>query len=46
MLVRGVVGGDLSIDTANEWLRTWRDTRGYYAPVENVEAALPNGYER
>jgi hypothetical protein len=26
----------LNGDTADEWLDTWREHRGYYAPVESV----------
>jgi predicted nucleic acid-binding protein len=43
LLVLGIECGTLDVDTANGWLATWRDERGYYAPVETVEEALPNG---
>ena len=42
VLVRGVVRGDLSIETADEWLTTWIDERNYYAPVDSVTPALPD----
>lgn len=36
LLVIGVESGLLNRETADEWLDTWRDQRGYYAPVESV----------
>lgn len=36
LLVLGIESGRLNRDTADEWLDTWRDQRGYYAPVESV----------
>jgi len=46
LLVRGVVLGAVSIDTADEWLTTWVEERNYYAPVDTVTEALPDGYEQ
>jgi len=37
---RTAIRDRLDVETANAWLATWRDERGYYAPVERVEAAL------
>lgn len=42
LLVLGIERGVLETETGNEWLATWRDERGYYAPVETVEDALPD----
>lgn len=42
LLVLGTGRDALDVDTANEWLATWRDERGCYAPVETVEEALPD----
>jgi predicted nucleic acid-binding protein len=42
LLVLGIQRGELDTTTADEWLATWREERGYYAPVESVEAALPD----
>jgi predicted nucleic acid-binding protein len=42
LLVRGVVRGELPVETADEWLTTWIEERNYYAPVERVTAALPD----
>ena len=42
LLVVGIQHGELDITTADEWLATWREVRGYYAPVDSVEAALPD----
>lgn len=39
LLVRGIARSDLSISRANEWLTSWTDTRGYYAPVDRIEEA-------
>ncbi len=41
LLVRGVVRGDLSVGTADNWLTTWINERGYYAPVDSVSEVLP-----
>lgn len=45
LLVRGVVNEEISIDRANDWFDTWIEDRGYYAPVDTVEEALPDNYE-
>ena len=42
LLVRGVVRGELPVETADVWLTTWIEERNYYAPVERVTAALPD----
>lgn len=42
LLVRGIVRGELDVDTANEWLQRWIDEREYYAPVDHIEEALPD----
>jgi predicted nucleic acid-binding protein len=36
LLVHGVSHGTLSQNTADDWLTTWRDKRGYYAPVDSI----------
>lgn len=36
LLVLGVERERLDRETADSWLDTWRDKRGYYAPVESV----------
>lgn len=36
LLVLAVEASHLDRDTADEWLDTWREQRGYYAPVESV----------
>jgi len=36
LLVVGIEHGRIDSETADEWLETWRDERGYYAPVESV----------
>jgi len=36
----GIDQGVLDIETANQWLDTWRRERGYYAPVERIEEVL------
>ena len=41
ILAFGVSSDDLELETANLWLQTWRNERGYYAPVDRIEAALP-----
>ncbi|WP_251341797.1 hypothetical protein [Haloplanus halophilus] len=40
LLVHGVELAHLDRDTADEWLDTWRERRGYYAPVESVTEVL------
>lgn len=40
VLVSGVRNGIISVGTANEWLTTWRERRGYYAPIERLEEVL------
>jgi predicted nucleic acid-binding protein len=45
LLVRGVVLGELTVETADEWLTTWIEERNYYAPVDSVTAALPEDFE-
>ncbi|WP_152043472.1 hypothetical protein [Salinigranum salinum] len=42
LLVLGIRRDALAVETANEWLTTWRDERGYYAPVERIEDVLSN----
>jgi len=34
---------ELTVETADEWLTTWIEERNYYAPVDSVTAALPEG---
>ena len=36
LLVYCVSRGELSQETADDWLTTWREKRGYYAPVESI----------
>lgn len=45
LLVNGIVRDELAVETADEWLEVWREQRGYYAPVETVSQALPEGTE-
>lgn len=40
LLVLGIERGRIDKETADEWLDMWRDTRGYYAPVESVEDVI------
>jgi len=40
ILVLGIERGHIGSETADEWLETWREKRGYYAPVESVEEVL------
>lgn len=40
LLVLGVERGLIDRETADAWLETWRDERGYYAPVESVDDVL------
>lgn len=44
LLVRGVVLEELTVETADDWLTTWIETRNYYAPVDSVAAALPDEF--
>ena len=39
-LERGLNAGHEYLDIADEWLDTWRERRGYYAPVESVTEIL------
>jgi len=39
-LILGVERGQITSETADEWLDTWRERRGYDAPVESVTALL------
>lgn len=36
ILVLGVERGRIEVETADAWLDTWSNNRGYYAPVESV----------
>lgn len=40
ILVPGIESGDLSVERADDWLRTWVRDRGYYSPVESVRELL------
>ena len=40
LLVLGVVQERIDEATADRWLETWREERGYYAPVESVSDVL------
>ncbi|WP_338740351.1 hypothetical protein [Haloplanus salilacus] len=40
LLVVGIERGRIDRETADEWLETWRNERGYYAPVESVGELL------
>ena len=40
LLVLGLRRNALDVETANAWLETWRNERGYYAPVERIEDVL------
>jgi predicted nucleic acid-binding protein len=40
LLVLCVESAHLDRHTADEWLDTWRERRGYYAPVESVTELL------
>jgi predicted nucleic acid-binding protein len=40
LLVLGVERGLIDRETADAWLDTWREERGYYAPVESVGDVL------
>lgn len=43
LLVVGVERGHADRETADSWLETWRDERGYYAPVDSVGDVLDDG---
>ena len=40
LLVLGIKRERTDSETADEWLKIWRDERGYYAPVESVTELL------
>jgi predicted nucleic acid-binding protein len=40
LLLVGIEHGRIDKETADEWLETWREERGYYAPVESVNELL------
>ncbi|MFB6163266.1 MAG: hypothetical protein ABEJ86_07515 [Halococcoides sp.] len=40
ILVMGIERDQIDRDQADAWLHAWRETRGYYAPVESVSAVL------
>ena len=40
LLVVGVRRDVVGVETANEWLSDWREKRGYYAPVDQIEDIL------
>lgn len=40
LLVLGIDRGVIDSTTADQWLETWRETRGYYAPVDSVADVL------
>jgi predicted nucleic acid-binding protein len=40
LLVLGIERERIDDETADEWIETWRDERGYYAPVESVTELL------
>ncbi|MFA1611895.1 hypothetical protein [Halobellus rubicundus] len=40
LLVVGVERGEITRETADAWLETWREERGYYAPVERIGDVL------
>lgn len=42
LLANGIVRGELSVETADDWLAAWRNERDYYAPVESIAEALPD----
>jgi predicted nucleic acid-binding protein len=42
LLVLGVKTSHLDRNTADAWLETWREQRGYHAPVETVTELLNN----
>jgi predicted nucleic acid-binding protein len=40
LLVIGIKRERIDTETADEWIETWRNERGYYAPVESVTELL------
>ena len=40
LLVHCISHDVLSPETADNWLTTWRDKRGYYAPVDSISEVL------
>lgn len=40
LLVFGIKREWIDNETADEWIETWRNERGYYAPVESVTGLL------
>jgi predicted nucleic acid-binding protein len=40
LLVHCITHAELSPETADDWLTTWRDKRGYYAPVDSISEVL------
>ncbi len=40
LLVYSIERGQLDRETANAWLDTWREQRGYYAPVKRINQVL------
>ena len=40
LLVLGIKREHIDSETADKWIETWRDERGYYAPVESVTELL------
>lgn len=42
LLVLGIERDTVTVTTADEWLNTWEEKRGYYAPVDSVTEALPD----
>lgn len=43
LLASGVHRDLLSVGTADEWLDTWQETCGYYAPVESISEVVTTG---
>lgn len=37
LLASGIRRGELDPATANDWLNTWRNERGYFAPIDRIE---------
>ncbi|AWB26564.1 hypothetical protein [Halococcoides cellulosivorans] len=40
ILLVGIESGAIDREQADDWLETWRETRGYYAPVNSVSEIL------
>jgi predicted nucleic acid-binding protein len=40
LLVHCITHDELSPETADDWLTTWREKRGYYAPVDSISEVL------